>query len=220
MSCTPTSDDDPPCAAHLALGARLSITSSNAGDWLRCRTKGKEENGGGKLKLGICSMERKTKGDSMTQILHRLFGSEKIENSFEKIHFTDEMLAQSEEEWPRTDVLVCFHTHKFPIPKAVRYVERVRPWCVNDVFMQHALLSRVFVYRTLRAAGVPCPDFQVIDHAKLGEDERVVEEEDWIEFRGNRIKKPFVEKPRSAEDHDIRIYYPQSQYLYGRRVIL
>jgi hypothetical protein len=37
-----------------------------------------------------------------------------------------------------------------------------------------------------------------------------VETEDYVEVRGSRILKPFVEKPSNADDHNIYIYYPHS----------
>ena len=46
------------------------------------------------------------------------------------------------------------------------------------------------------------------DH--LGGGEGLVLREDYLEVSGVRINKPFVEKPASAEDHNIHIYYPPS----------
>lgn len=46
----------------------------------------------------------------------------------------------------------------------------------------------------------------------------VVERDDEIEIEGHLFKKPFVEKPVSAEDHNIIIYYPTSAGGGSRRL--
>ena len=42
----------------------------------------------------------------------------------------------------------------------------------------------------------------------LSPEEELVENDDTIEVRGQVFHKPFVEKPVSAEDHHIYIYFP------------
>lgn len=39
--------------------------------------------------------------------------------------------------------------------------------------------------------------------------EGLIEEEDFFEYQGKRMYKPFVEKPASGDDHNIFVYYPQ-----------
>jgi inositol hexakisphosphate/diphosphoinositol-pentakisphosphate kinase len=38
----------------------------------------------------------------------------------------------------------------------------------------------------------------------------VIEQDDQIEIDGEIFHKPFVEKPVSAENHDVYIYFPSS----------
>ena len=40
--------------------------------------------------------------------------------------------------------------------------------------------------------------------------ELIVESEDSVEINGKVFQKPFVEKPISAEDHNVYIYFPTS----------
>ena len=41
--------------------------------------------------------------------------------------------------------------------------------------------------------------------------DQLVEFDDYIEVNGVRISKPFVEKPVNGDDHNVYIYYPQSE---------
>jgi len=56
----------------------------------------------------------------------------------------------------------------------------------------------------------------VLDDINLPEKEEIIwedpnvgvkEYEDYITINGTKLKKPFVEKPVNAEDHEIKIYY-------------
>ncbi|CAD7945425.1 unnamed protein product [Amoebophrya sp. A25] len=246
---------------------------------------------GQRRRLGICSRDRKVFGASMQAILKELENC--AGDNLEAIVFGDDcILNKPVTEWPKVDFLICFHTHGFPLDKALEYIalHKEHMVCLNDVALQKDLLSRVFVYETLRKNGIPCPDFTVVTHDKerahtgdadlfntafvdndhADDDTRSVssadsinsnsneaggtssrlqhgvtrhahqpqnsaatssedqlqmhqicttsptwpvEDEDWLEFAdGRRLRKPFVEKPASAENHDIHVYYPTTSY--------
>ncbi len=97
----------------------------------------------------------------------------------------DAIMNDAPEAWPIVDFLICFHTHNFPLEKAIEYVRLRNPVCINDVTTQADLLSRVYVYETLRENGIPCPDFTIVDHGKA----TVLDCEDWMEIDGRRLKK-------------------------------
>lgn len=39
------------------------------------------------------------------------------------------------------------------------------------------------------------------------QDEEITEYDEYVIIRGNKLKKPFLEKPINAEDHEIYIHY-------------
>lgn len=158
--------------------------------------------------LGICVMERKARSAPMLEILGRL-----PSDVFRVEFFSDEIIVNEPvESWPRCDALIAFFSTGFPLLKAQQYVELRRPVVVNALAPQHLLQDRREVYRVLQEHGVPTPHHVVVsrDGYAGSEQPEVIESEDFIQVNGERINKPFVEKPVDGEDHNINIYYPMS----------
>ncbi|UYV83013.1 PPIP5K2 [Cordylochernes scorpioides] len=114
------------------------------------------------------------------------------------------------EEWPLCDCLISFHSKGFPLNKAIEYTNLRALFNINDLYMQYDIQDRRRVYKLLEEAGIELPRYAVLDRdSPLGEGQ-LVEGEDHVEVNGEIFNKPFVEKPISAENHNIYIYYPTS----------
>lgn len=160
---------------------------------------------GATLKIGLCAMEKKTKSKPMRMIMDRL----KMCGDFEIITFEDNtILNEPVENWPICDCFIAFFSTGFPLAKAKEYSNLRRPFCLNDLSLQDELLDRRKVYEILVDNGVSVPRYAVLEEDNIEQD--LVEHEDYIEIRGMRFNKPFVEKPVSGEDHNICIYYPRN----------
>jgi inositol hexakisphosphate/diphosphoinositol-pentakisphosphate kinase len=135
------------------------------------------------------------------------------------------------ENWPRCDVLISFFSTDFPLDKAINYVKRRKPLCINDLPAQALLWDRRLVGAVLDHLGVPTPrrlevsrdggpkvDKDLIEIMKdrlaltLGgfhvtPEVRLSDDGNAIIVDGQVMEKPFVEKPVSGEDHNVYIYF-------------
>ncbi|KAJ0966242.1 hypothetical protein J5N97_027380 [Dioscorea zingiberensis] len=162
----------------------------------------------GKVKIGVCVMEKKVFSAPMEQILERLqaFGE------FEVIYFGDKVILEEPiENWPICDCLIAFYSTGYPLEKAEKYAILRKPFLVNELEPQHLLHDRRKVYERLEMFGVPVPNYALVNREyPYQELEYFVEQEDFVEVHGKRFWKPFVEKPIDGDDHSIMIYYPSS----------
>uniref|UniRef100_A0A9J8BUT7 Inositol hexakisphosphate and diphosphoinositol-pentakisphosphate kinase n=1 Tax=Cyprinus carpio carpio TaxID=630221 RepID=A0A9J8BUT7_CYPCA len=160
------------------------------------------------IMVGICCMMKKSKSKPMTQILERLC---KFEYITVVIFPEDVILSEPVEKWPLCDCLISFHSKGFPLDKAVSYAKLRNPLLINDLNMQYYIQDRREVYRILQEEGIDLPRYAVLNRDPDKPDEcNLVEGEDQVEVNGEVFLKPFVEKPVSAEDHNVYIYYPTS----------
>ncbi|XP_022658520.1 inositol hexakisphosphate and diphosphoinositol-pentakisphosphate kinase 2-like isoform X2 [Varroa destructor] len=154
--------------------------------------------------VGICAMAKKSQSKPMREILTRLSEFEYIET----LVFPEEViLNQPVEEWPLCDCLISFHSKGFPLSKAIKYAELRKPFTINDLYFQYDIQDRRRVYKILEDARIELPRYAVLNREHQDE---MLESEDHVEVGGVVFNKPFVEKPVSAEDHNIYIYYPTS----------
>lgn len=161
-----------------------------------------------KYVVAVCAMEKKTRSKPMREILRRL----EKKRQFDVFVFDDDtILNRPVEAWPACDALISFYSTGFPLKKAEEYVRRVRPVLVNELSMQHVLFDRRKVYALLTRHGIQVPRHVIVNRdLPGGQQDELVEHDNYVEINGVRINKPFVEKPADAEDHNVYIYYPTS----------
>ncbi|XP_009303391.1 inositol hexakisphosphate and diphosphoinositol-pentakisphosphate kinase 2 isoform X8 [Danio rerio] len=158
--------------------------------------------------VGICAMSKKSKSKPMKEILERL----SLFKYITVVTFEEEViLNETVENWPLCDCLISFHSKGFPLDKAVAYEKLRNPFVINDLDLQYYIQDRREVYRILKDEGIQLPRFAVLNRDPARPEEcNLVEGEDHVEVNGEIFQKPFVEKPVSAEDHNVYIYYPTS----------
>ncbi|KAJ2736556.1 inositol hexakisphosphate and diphosphoinositol-pentakisphosphate kinase [Coemansia sp. BCRC 34962] len=184
--------------------------------------------------VGVCAMDSKARSKPMTNILNRLQATAR----YSVIFFGEKTILDEDiENWPICDFLISFFSAGFPLEKALQYTRLRKPFSVNSLVRQFLLFDRRLVLEMLRHIGVPTPFHLVASrdggpavHPLL---RRVVEQrmgftlggpmaqqvgdiveevdEDTLRVGGKTIRKPFVEKPCDAEDHNIYVYYASHQ---------
>ncbi|CAG8651918.1 11286_t:CDS:2, partial [Acaulospora morrowiae] len=192
-----------------------------------------------KYVIGICAMDCKARSKPMRNILNRLHDY----NEFETVIFGDKVILEEDvENWPVCDFFISFFSNGFPLDKAIEYVKLRRPFCVNDLPMQKTLWDRRIVMKLLDTLGIPTPKRLVaskdggpkIDpdvtsqvHKNVGTRLKQTScppakvemiDFDTISVDGQLLRKPFVEKPISGEDHNIHIYFSSEMGGGGRRL--
>ncbi|XP_078606082.1 inositol hexakisphosphate and diphosphoinositol-pentakisphosphate kinase 2-like isoform X7 [Branchiostoma floridae x Branchiostoma japonicum] len=158
--------------------------------------------------VGICSMAKKAQSKPMKEICARL---EKFK--FLRVLVFEEtiILNKPVEEWPLCDCIISFYSKGFPLDKAVKYTRLRKPYLVNNLDMQYLIQDRREVYRILQEQGIELPRYAIFNRdTGSTEESALVEGEDQVEVDNVVFQKPFVEKPVSAEDHNVYIYYPTS----------
>lgn len=190
------------------------------------------------IRLGVAAMDRKARSKPMQNILNRMLST----GRYELIVFGDKVILDEDvDTWPVVDVLISFFSTGFPLEKAIKYVELRKPVCVNDLYMQTVLWDRRAVLRILEQIGVPTPPSIYADRdggptldpvvvedvkARVGLDlgkrtnmpNVVMQDHDTLLVNGCPIRKPYVEKPVSGEDHNIHIYFNAQSGGGGRRL--
>jgi len=151
------------------------------------------------------------------------------------------LLDEPASAWPIVDVLISFFSTGFPLDKAIEYVDLRKPICVNDLRLQKVLWDRRAVLSILDSVGVPTPRRIELDRdggpiKSLGLDDVITKDikkrlgldlskgrekelvcklkdgdEDVLLIGDREIRKPFVEKPVSGEDHNVYIYFPKNR---------
>ncbi|KAM0431940.1 hypothetical protein ACHAPT_005195 [Fusarium lateritium] len=187
--------------------------------------------------IGVCALDIKARSKPSRNILNRLIANREFDVVVfgDKVILDEEV-----ENWPICDYLISFYSDGFPLDKAIAYVKARKPFCVNDVPMQQILWDRRLCLHLLDKINVRTPkrievtrdggpqiltpdmvkhirdvsgvSLEPIDPTNVLSPPKVelIEDGDALSVDGSILRKPFVEKPTSGEDHNIIIYFPKS----------
>ncbi|KAM0563220.1 hypothetical protein ACHAPJ_000938 [Fusarium lateritium] len=185
--------------------------------------------------IGVCALDVKARSKPSRNILNRLIANREFDVVVfgDKVILDEEV-----ENWPICDYLISFYSDGFPLEKAIAYVKARKPFCVNDVPMQQILWDRRLCLHLLDKVNVRTPKrievsrdggprfltpemakhikdisgvvLDPIDPSQVPPPQQVelIEDGNTLSVDGATLRKPFVEKPTSGEDHNIIIYFP------------
>ncbi|KAI6751007.1 hypothetical protein HG530_014457 [Fusarium avenaceum] len=185
--------------------------------------------------IGVCALDIKARSKPSRNILNRLIANREFDVVVfgDKVILDEEV-----ENWPICDYLISFYSDGFPLDKAIAYVKARKPFCVNDVPMQQILWDRRLCLHLLDKINVRTPKrvevtrdggpryltpemskhikeisgvvLDPIDPSQIPPPQKVelIDDDNTISVDGLTLRKPFVEKPTSGEDHNIIIYFP------------
>ncbi|PFX21183.1 Inositol hexakisphosphate and diphosphoinositol-pentakisphosphate kinase 2 [Stylophora pistillata] len=168
-----------------------------------------EEDAIPKIRIGVCAMSKKTNSQPMQEILGRMSAFDCVDIF---VFPDDTILNVPVEEWPICDCLISFYSKGFPLEKAIEYAKLRKPFSLNDLEMQYALMDRPTMYSLLKSEGIETPRHAILLRDDDGNpiNTNFVESDDSVQIGDVVFQKPFVEKPVNAEDHNVYIYYPSS----------
>lgn len=127
---------------------------------------------------------------------------------------TDEDLRSAEQEADCDALLVLWSQFFQGVPEG-RLIEiseqagKAGALVLNDVRRLVQMQDRRWLLRKLKEYGLPVPTYT--ECSRDGGHQAVLEEhEDYIVVDGNRMNKPFVEKPVDRRDREIYVYFPKN----------
>ncbi|KAM0258125.1 hypothetical protein ACHAQJ_004031 [Trichoderma viride] len=195
--------------------------------------------------IGICALDIKARSKPSRNILNRLIANREFDVV---VFGDKTILDEEVENWPMCDYLISFYSDGFPLEKAIAYIKTRKPFCVNDVPMQKILWDRRACLRLLDKIQVRTPKrvevtrdggpkvltpdmsryikeisgvtLEPADPENTLPPKKVelIDDGDVLSVDGALLRKPFVEKPISGEDHNIIIYFPKSSGGGGRKL--
>mmetsp|Transcript_106240 Transcript_106240/g.310585 ORF Transcript_106240/g.310585 Transcript_106240/m.310585 type:complete len:963 (-) Transcript_106240:145-3033(-) len=132
------------------------------------------------------------------------------------LHTDQDLAKEAAEDVPRCDALLVLWSQFFTGGSYERKLKEISARAVdagaivlNNVEVLVEMQDRRWLLRKLKEHGVPTPEF--VECSRDGGQRPSLEErDDCIIVEGQRISKPFVEKPVDRRDREIYVYFPKA----------